>query len=170
MNEREYDDLMRKALRDKRMWEQMTATASDAQQALEWLRSARSQTQTQIARRKLDWAERATALQSNAGQYRTALAEYREWRGRAIGFLGVVTSHLDALRSDQRQNQLDRASQENNTLRESVLVLAKAIARHEASIGTNGDLYALLDNITLSHGLVGELTLRSVLARLQASA
>lgn len=165
MTEEEFSDLMRKAMRDPRLFEELTVTAEGEDEAYNWLITARKKVNDDLGRRRMDRSILGNQYQSGSvphRDYTKILAEDAAWRKRALGFQAVLDRHIDMLKTRGRNRNVSRNNDERDLFRRSLLRLAQAILAHQAERITDGELYGLLDDIKMPHGLDGERSLRDV--------
>lgn len=161
-------DLVRDALRDRRLWAELASSETTRGAVLEELDRLMADVGAQMNARasemsalKVD-AESGIVSQATVAERRR---EYATWHSSATRFRSLISDRAHEIRplvSDTHRRLSDQA----NRHRELVITLAKGIYRHQSEQIGDADLYALLEELTISDGLAGEISLFALATRI----
>lgn len=183
MEEREYNQLMKKALSSEVHWRAQIATDDGVEEMRTWLSEAIKRVKTDLTIRQAELSAVKATHGQRSTRYRHTLVAFQRWHASAIRFSSMAHDRLNQLpppakpkprpttnaRREPKPDVLVRAhehsermSLERNHMRLAVIELAKTVRAFERGDATIRDLGACLDDLTVPDSN-GEITLRALL-------
>lgn len=103
MNEREYNDLMKKALTSEVHWQAQIASDDGVEEIREWLTTAAKRVRSDLIVKQSEWGALKASCHPKTQRYRDGLRDYQAWRASAQRFTSMVEERLEQLQSRQRK-------------------------------------------------------------------
>lgn len=187
MNEREHNELMKKALTSGIHWQAQTSTPEGVEEMREWLNTALKRVRSDGIVKQSEWSVEKTLHRPGSQRYRDGLRRYQEWRASSQRFASMVQERLDQLparprrgRGNARGESIDaalaraqahgqRMSDHYQQTTRSLIALARAVESFANGETTINVLVEHLDRLSVPQGDSESKSLRTLLSDVSAA-
>lgn len=143
----DFEARIRGALGDAAQWDRLIADSALHAQIEQWLVDRITLIETQLARHQAEFTKYTTTEYRR--DFKVRLAEYQEWRAKAVNFRGMCVRRLTALRRLEQRTTHDEATELIGALTDVLQELACAVLEFERGEIDAGELFRALDEITV---------------------